>query len=104
MVSGFCDIDTRKEIGGLSGGGEDGPHTAFQIADLRGCGIYRRVLQPGVEVAAVFQVEEAGHLVGCFIFESGALDNGELPGFAFLGGVPCVYAAGSDFCHMFVRI
>ena len=92
MVSCAGDVQAGKQVGGLAGGGEDGAHAAFQGAKLRRHGIYRGVLQAGIEVPGLFQVEQAAHLVRCLIFKGRALDNGKLPRLALLGAVAGMYA------------
>ena len=76
MVPGAGDVEHREEIGGLARRREDGTHAALQVVDLGRHGVYRGVLQTGVEVAALFQVEELAHLVRRFIFKGSALNDG----------------------------
>ena len=99
VVSRPADIQAGHQIGRLSGRGEDGAYTAFQVADLGGHAVTGGILEPGIEVAAVFQVEQAGHLLGGVVFERRALDDGELPGFSFSGMVTCVDAARINGLH-----
>ena len=92
MVSCAGDVQAGEQVGGLAGGGEDGAHAAFQSTDLCCHGVNRGVLQAGIEVPGLFQVEQAAHLVRGFIFKGSALDNGELPRLALLGAVAGMYA------------
>ena len=77
MVAGFADIEHGVEVGSLSAGGEHGSDTAFKSSYLGSNGIVRRVLQAGVEITAVFEVEQTCHLFAGFIFKSGALVDRE---------------------------
>ena len=76
MVPGAGDVKHREEVGGLARGREDGTYAAFKVVDLGCHGVYRGVLQAGIKVAALFQVEEFAHLVRRFIFKGSALDDG----------------------------
>ena len=100
VVSAAGDVDAGKQVGRLAGGGEDGAYAAFQVVDLGGRGIHRGVLETGIEVAGLFQVEEFSHLVRGLIFEGGTLDDGNLAGFSLAGFVSCVDAAGVNLCHI----
>ena len=57
-------------------------HAAFEGGDPRGDAVVGRVLEPRVEVAGLFEVEETAHLVAGRILEGRALDDGHLAGFA----------------------
>ena len=54
------------------------------------------VLQAGIKITAGLQVKQLAHIVGAIIFESGALHNGNLAGFAVAGGIAALYAQGID--------
>ena len=83
MPSGFADIHAGEKVGGLSGGGQHGCDSAFEGCNAGGYVVVGGVLEAGVEVAAVFEVEEASHLVAGLVLESGALDDWDLARFAF---------------------
>ena len=82
MVAGLADVEDGVEVGSLARRGEHGAHAPLQCADFLGHGIVGGILQSGIEVALLLQVEEQCHLVAVLIFEGGALNNGEFDGFA----------------------
>ena len=77
MVATLADVEHGVEVGRLARRGQHACHTAFEGCYLGSYGIIRRVLQAGVEVAAVFEVEEAGHLLAIIVFEGCALIDGQ---------------------------
>ena len=79
MVARAADVEQGVEVGGLSAAGEHGAHTALQGSNLAGHGVVGRVLQTGIEIALLLQVEEVGHFFGVVILESGALIDGQHP-------------------------
>ena len=99
VVSCTGDVQDREQVGRLPGGGEDGSHAALQVIDPGSHGVYGRVLQAGVEVSALFQVEQPAHLVRGLVFEGCALDDGNLPGLPFSGCISGVNTTGVNLCH-----
>ena len=97
MVAGLADIEHGVETGGLSAGGEHGGYTAFELSNLGGYGIVGGVLQTGVEIPAVLEVEQTRHLFAVVVFEGGALVDGEHTGLAFLGLPAGLHAKGGGF-------
>ena len=67
-------------------------YTAFEGGYFGGNGIVRRILQTGVKVTAVFEVEQTRHLLAGIVFESCTLINGEYAGFSLFRSPPCLYA------------
>ena len=94
MVARLADVEHGIEVGGLSAGSQHGAYATFQCGNLGGHGVVRGILEAGVEVTAVFQVEEAGHLLARVIFESGALIDREHARLALLGRPSGLYADG----------
>ena len=85
VVAGFTDVVDGIEVGCLSRGGQHGTHAAFECGNLGCHGVVGRVLQTGIEIAVLFQVEEACHLFAAAIFEGGALVDGEYTRLSVLG-------------------
>ena len=96
MVAGAADIQAGEQIGCLPRGGQHRTHAAFQVGDLGGYVVVGRVLETGVEIPALLQVEQPAHLVGSLIFEGRALDDRNLSGFPFAGLVARLHAARAD--------
>ena len=91
MVARLTNIEDGVEVGCLSTACQHGTHAAFQSCYLRSNGIVGGILQTGIEVALLLQIEQLGHLVGVIILESGRLDNGQLYGFPILCPVACMH-------------
>ena len=96
MVAGTADVQACEEIGGLARRRQHRPHPAFQVGDLGRHVVVGGVLETGIEITALFQIEEASHLVGSLIFEGGTLDDWNLSGFSLPGLVARVHAARAD--------
>ena len=99
MVPGLADVQAGEQVRRLAGRGQDRAHAAFQCGNAGRDGIVGGILETGVEVTAVLQVEEPAHLVGGFIFEGRALHDGQLPGFAASGRIARMDAKGVDLAH-----
>ena len=94
VVPCLADIEQRKEVCGLTAGGEHGGSAALQLADLFGYHIAGGVLQAGVEIAVGLQVEQLAHVLAGSVLEGGGLDDGDLAGLAVAGGVAALHADG----------
>ena len=94
MVARLADVEHGIEVGSLARRGQHGAHTAFQLGDFAGHGVVRGVLQAGIEIARVFQVEEPGHLVAVVVFECCALVDGEHARLTVLRSPSRLYADG----------
>ena len=97
MVAGLADVEDGIIVGSLSAGRQHSGYTTFEGGNLGCYGIVGGVLQAGIEISAVFQVEEAGHLFTCLIFEGCTLVDGEYAGFSFLGRPAGLYTQGFGF-------
>ena len=95
MVACLADVEHGIEVGGLSAAGQHGPHAPFELRNLLGHHVVGGVLQSGVEIAFLLEVEEHGHLLRVIIFECSALDDGRFDGFAILSLVASVHTEGS---------
>ncbi len=63
MVAGPADVEAGKQIGGLARRSQHRTHASFQVSDL-GCHmVVGRILEPGVEIPALLQIEQPSHLV-----------------------------------------
>jgi len=87
------DVEDGEEVRRLPGGREHRGRAALQFADLRGDGVARRVLQPGVEIAARFEGEELAHVLAAVVLERRALDDGQDAGLARLRLPAALHAA-----------
>ena len=92
VVASLTDVEDGVEVGSLSAGGEHSAHATFKCRNLTCHGIVGGVLQTGVEIAFLLQVEEHGHLLRIIIFERRTLNNGQHAGVAVLGLPSCLYA------------
>ena len=97
VVPGAQDVEHRNQGSGLSGGGAQRTHTAFQRGDLFLHGGYRWVGDAGVHVAVSGQVKQLGYLGGRFIFIGRALVNRQRQRLSVLRGVALVQALGFNF-------
>ena len=77
MVSRLTDVEHGVMVGRLSGGSEHGSHAALQLADLLRHAVVGGILQSGVEIAFLLQIEQPAHLLGGLIFKGRALINGK---------------------------
>ena len=71
MVASLTDIEDGIEVGSLSAAGQHSPHATLQRGNLGGDGVVGGILQTGIEVALLLQVEELRHLVGIVVFKGG---------------------------------
>ena len=71
MVACLTDIEDRIEVGSLSAGGQHSPYSTLERGNLRSHSVVGRILQTGIEIALLLQVEELRHLVGVVVFEGG---------------------------------
>ena len=94
VVAGRTDVEHGIERSGLARRGQHAGYAAFERSDLRRYRIVGRVLQPGIEVAALFQIEQPGHLFARLVFERGALINRQHAGLAFFGSPSRLNAKG----------
>ena len=102
VVSSLADIENGVEVGSLTTGSQHGSYTTFESGNLGGNGVIRRILQAGIEVTAVFQIEKTCHLLAGIVFESCTLIDGQYAWFALFRRPPCLYAQGFGlelFCH-----
>ena len=83
MVASLTDVEDGIEVCGLSATGQHSSDSTFQSGNLLGDGVVRGVGQTGIEIAAVLEVEESGHLVARLVAVGCTLIDGELLGFAF---------------------
>ncbi len=96
MVARAAQVQAGEEVGRLAGRSEHAGYAAFQGGELGGYDVVGGVLQPGIEIAAFFQVEEPAHLVRCFVFKGRTLINGYLARFSLSGVVACMDASCPD--------
>ena len=102
MVTCLANIEDSVEVGSLTAGSQHGGHTTFEGGNLSGHSVIRRVLQAGIEITAVFQIEKTCHLLAGIVFESCTLIDGQYAWFALFRRPPCLYAQGFGlelFCH-----
>ena len=97
----LANIEQRHKVRCLTGAGQHGCAAALQRRDFRRNVVARRVLQAGIEIAAGLQIEQPAHFGAALVFERGALDDGDLAGFAVFRAVARLYAARTEskLCH-----
>ena len=94
MVPALADVEQGEEVGRLPAGSQHGGGAPLQGGDLAGHRVTGGVLQPGIEVAVGFQVEQLAHILAGVVFEGGGLDDGDLARLAVAGGVAPLHADG----------
>ena len=82
VIASLADIEDSIEVGSLTAGGQHSAHTTFQCCNLLGYSIVGGIGQTGIEVTAVLQVEQTGHLLAGIVFECCTLIDGQLLRFA----------------------
>ena len=96
VVTGAGDVEDGEEVRGLAGARQHGGGAAFELGDFCGHGIVGGVLQAGVEVAGLFQVEELAHVLGSVVLPGGGLVDRNLARLCVAGAVAALYAGGAD--------
>ena len=96
MIAAGGDIKDGKEGCRLTGAGQHGGGAALQLADLGRHRIAGGILQSGIKIAAGLQIEKLAHIITAGIFKGGALNNGDLAGFAVSGGITALHTFGFD--------
>ena len=102
VIACLADIEYGIEIGSLPAGSQHGSHTSFKGGNLGSYGIVRRILQAGIEVTALFKIEQTGHLLTGFVFKSSTLIDGQHARLALFRSPSCLYTQGFGlelFCH-----
>ena len=94
MITCLTDIEDSIEVGGLSRGSQQTAHAPFKSIDFCGYSIVCGICQTSVEVAGIFEVEEASHLFAGVVPESGTLINWKLLRLAFRGMPAAMNAEG----------
>ena len=75
VVACLTDVGNSKHRCRLAGRCEHGCHAALQIADFLCYDVVRRVLQTGIEISLLLQIEQFSHFLAGCIFECCALVN-----------------------------
>ena len=102
VISCLADIKNGIEVGCLTAGSQHSGYTTFKSGDFGGNGVIRWILQAGIKVTTVFQIEQAGHLLAGIVFESCTLIDGQYAWFAFFRRPSSLYTQGFRFelfCH-----
>ena len=73
MVASFTDVEDSVEVCCLTRACKYCTYTAFECCNLLCNSIVGWVCQTGLEIAAVLQIEQAGHLLAGVVFERGTL-------------------------------
>ena len=95
VAARLTDVIQGIKIGRLARRGKHGAHAAFERGNLGRHGVRRGVLQAGIEISALFEVKQAGHLLAGAVFESRALIDGKHARFAVLGRPSGLHAQGA---------
>ena len=80
MIPAGRKIEYREHIGSLARACEHCRGAAFKCGDLGRNEIVGGVLKSGIEITACLKIKEFSHILAGVVLESGALDDGELPG------------------------
>ena len=99
MVARIADVEQREEVRRLAGRGQHRGRAALHLADLRRHRIIRRILQAGVEVAGLRQIEQTAHLLAGRVLEGRRLDDRRGAGLAVARLVAALHARGIDRAH-----
>ena len=71
MVASLTDIEDGIEIGSLTAGGKHGPYSTLEGGNLCSHSIVGGVLQAGVKVTFLLEIEQLSHLVGVIVLKRG---------------------------------
>ena len=108
MVARGADIENGEKGRRLTGRGEHGADAALKVGYLRGYAVVCRILETGVEISGLLQIEESAHLLARFVFICRALDyrhNARLAVFRSVAGLHalCFYAK-AHFCFLLLSV
>ena len=76
VVASLADIEHSVEVSCLTARCEHSTYTAFECADLSCYRIVGGILQAGIEIALLLQVEQLCHLLRVVVLKRGTLDDG----------------------------
>ena len=74
-------IHHRIKAGSLTGGCQHGRRSPFQVTDLCRYSIICRVLEPGIKITGLLQIEQTSHLLTARVPKCGTLVNWQNPRF-----------------------
>ena len=96
VVSRAGDVEDGEEVRRLAGARQHGGGTALEFGDLCGHVVVRWVLQAGVEVTRLLEIEQAAHMLGGVVLPRGGLVDRHLAGLSVPGTVAALHAGRSD--------
>ena len=89
-------VEHGEEIRRLARRREHARRAPFELGDLRGHGVVRGVREARVEIAGLFQVEQAAHVLARVELPGGGLVDGNLARLAVAGTVAALHAGGAN--------
>ena len=96
MVACLTDIEHRVKIGSLAAARQHRSYSTFKLRNLLCHDIIGRVLETGVEISFLLQVEEHCHLLRVVILERGALNDWRFYRLAVLCLIASLHADGGS--------
>ena len=97
VITCLTDIEYCIEIGCLTAACEHCPYSSFERSYLLCYSIVGRILQTGIEIALLLQIEEVCHFLCVVILESCTLKDWKHTRFTILWLPPCLYAKSGSF-------
>ena len=99
VVAATRNVEYAEKACRLSGRREHCGGAALHLANLFGNVIVGRILQTGIKISALLQIEQLRHIFAGVVFESSALNDGNLSGLAVARRIASLNADGFDFAH-----
>ena len=102
MVTCLTDVEHCIEIGSLPRGGKHSPYSTLECGNLPGHRVIGGVLETGIEIPLLLEVEEQCHLVTVLIFECCTLHYRQFNRFTvfrLIARMKAKRAGFKIFCH-----
>ena len=96
VVARLADVEHGVEVGSLSARCQNGAHATFELSDFLSHGVVCRVLESGIEISLLLQVEEHRHLFRVVVFECSTLIDRNFYRLSVLWLIASLHAEGSD--------
>ena len=100
VISLAQDVEQREEVRRLAGARQHASGTALELGDLCRNGVVGGVLQTGVEISRLLEVEQTTHVLGRIVLPRRRLVDGDLTGLTVAGTIAALHAGRSKMlCH-----
>ena len=96
VVARLADVEHGVEVGSLSARSQNGAHATFELSYFLSHGIVGRVLESGIEISLLLQIEEHRHLLRVVIFKCSTLNDRHFYRLSILWFIASLHAEGSD--------